>query len=321
MGGRGQGGTVTFPSLRRRLYLLAWIDEFGPIYAVYTLWFNDNGVSTAEISTAFLLWAVVALVLEIPSGALADRVDRRRLLAVAFGIRAGGLSLWLLWPTFTGLLVGAALWATHDSLASGAWEAMIHDELTAIDEGDRYQTVMARLSQFSHVGVATGTLLGAALLRDDVGLDVLGWVTVAAHAGSISLVLALPDVRWVARQAQPTPGPATRPHDVGASPVADTFLSDVGADDATSYRAWWATLRPVWRRPVARRCSLGWSSSGRCSKACSSWTSTSRCSRAPAAVPTSRHRSSCSSSGSDCCSAARSRRGDRTCPADSSASG
>ena len=36
---------VTLPSLRRRLYLLAWVDEFGPIYAVYTLWFNDNGVS------------------------------------------------------------------------------------------------------------------------------------------------------------------------------------------------------------------------------------------------------------------------------------
>lgn len=238
----GAGRRVTLPSLRRRLYLLAWVDEFGPIYAVYTLWFNDNGVSTAEISTAFLVWALVALVLEIPSGALADRVDRRRLLAAAFLIRAGGLSLWLLWPTFTGLLIGAAMWATHDSLASGAWEAMIHDELTAIDEADRYQTLMARISQFSHVGVATGTLLGAALLRLDVGLDTLGWVTVAAHAGSISLVLALPDVRWVAQGGDP-PEAARSVHDVGASPVADTFLPDMVDSEATSYGAWWATLR------------------------------------------------------------------------------
>ena len=105
--------------LRRRLYLLAFIDEFGPVYAVFTLWFNDNGISTAQVSTAFLMWAAIALAFEIPSGALADRVDRRHLLASAFGIRAVGISLWFLWPTFAGVLIGAALWAVHSALASG----------------------------------------------------------------------------------------------------------------------------------------------------------------------------------------------------------
>ena len=92
--------------MRRRLYALAFVDEFGPVYAVWTLWFNDNGVTTEQISTAFLLWALVALVLEVPSGAVADRVDRRRLIAGALLVRAGALALWLLWPTFAGLLIG-----------------------------------------------------------------------------------------------------------------------------------------------------------------------------------------------------------------------
>ncbi|MDH3681799.1 MAG: MFS transporter, partial [Acidimicrobiia bacterium] len=129
--------------LKRRLYSLAFIDEFGPVYAVYTLWFNDNGVTTSQVSTVFLVWALVALLLEIPSGALADRVDRRRLLAMAFGIRAVGIALWLVWPTLTGVFIGAVLWATHDALASGSWEAMIHDELTAVAAADRYGPVMA----------------------------------------------------------------------------------------------------------------------------------------------------------------------------------
>ena len=196
-------------TLRRPLYSLSFIDEFGPVYAVYTLWFNDNGVTTAQISTAFIAWAVFALVLEIPSGALADRVDRRHLLAAAFGVRAVGISIWLLWPTFTGVLVGAALWAAHDAAASGSWEALIHDQLTAVGLADRYQRTMARIGQFSHVGVACGTLLGAALLRVDVGLVTLGWITVAAHAGSVSGVLLLPDV------------------DAATGP----------------FRAWWRTLR------------------------------------------------------------------------------
>jgi MFS family permease len=209
---------VTSLGLRRRLYALSFIDEFGPVYAVWTLWFNDHDVTTGQVSTAFLAWALIALVLEIPSGALADRVDRRRLLAAAFAIRAIGISVWLVWPTFEGLLVGAALWATHDALASGTWEAMIHDELTAIGEDTRYGTVMARISQFSNLGVAAGTLLGIFLLSRRVGIEVdlavLGWLTVAAHVGSISLVSAMPDVRWV-----------------------------TDLDEPVTFRSWFATLR------------------------------------------------------------------------------
>ncbi len=208
---------VESSSLRRRLYGLAFVDEFGPVYAVYTLWLNDNGVSTSQLSTMFLVWALVALLLEIPSGALADRVDRRFLLAAAFLIRAVGISIWLVWPTFAGALIGASLWAVHSALASGAWEAMIHDELTAIGDERHYPKVMARVSQFSHLGVALGTMLGAGLLQLDVALTTLGWITVAAHAGSITLVATMPDVRWVT---------------IGGDP-----------DQSWSYAAWWATLR------------------------------------------------------------------------------
>jgi predicted MFS family arabinose efflux permease len=237
---------VSFTGLRRRLYALSFVDEFGPVYAVSTLWFNDNGVSTAEISTAFLVWAIIALALEIPSGALADRVDRRHLLAAAFTTRAVGITIWLVWPTFTGLLLGAALWAAHDAAASGSWEAMIHDQVTAVGHASAYQRVMARIGQFSHLGVAIGTLLGAGLLRLDVGLATLGWLTVLAHAGSISGVLLLPDAGDSAREPPRTTGPADAP--IGAGPVAGPILDDVAtassaAGDPGTVAEWWATLR------------------------------------------------------------------------------
>ena len=235
--------------LKRRLYALSFVDEFGPVYAVYTLWFNDNGITTSQVSTLFGLWALISLALEIPSGALADRVDRRRLLAAAFGIRAVGIALWLVWPTFTGVLIGVALWAAHDALASGSWEAMIHDELTAIGEEGRYAPVMARIGQFSNLGVAAGTMLGAALLRFDVALTTLGWMTVAAHAGSIALVWTLPDVRWVASGTGVDAAAADRPE-------------ATAADDSAGVRGWWRTMRAGLAearrvRVVARLLALG----------------------------------------------------------------
>lgn len=242
---------VEFAGLKRRLYGLAFVDEFGPIYAVYTLWFNDNGITTAQLSTVFLLWALTALALEIPSGALADRVDRRRLLGAAFAIRAVAIVLWLVWPTLTGLAIGTALWALHDALASGAWEALIHDELDTIGRARWYAPVMARIGQFSHLGVAAGTLVGAGLLWLDVGLVTLGWLTVAAHVGSISLVLTLPDAsrrretrpRSAAEDADEGGADPTTDRSIGGGPVAGTILADVAPDDSFSYREWWATLR------------------------------------------------------------------------------
>lgn len=208
-------------SLRRRLYPLSFVDEFGPVYAVYTLWFNDNGITTSQISTLFLVWAVIALVLEIPSGALADRVDRRKLLGAAFAIRAVGIGTWLVWPTLPGVFIGAALWATHDALASGSWEAMIHDQLTAVDAADRYGPVMARIGQFSNLGVAAGTVVGAVLLRFGVEIVVLGWLTIAAHGATIAVVTSLPDTRPV----------------LNAGQSDQTTAAPTGA-----FAAWWTTM-------------------------------------------------------------------------------
>ena len=178
--------------LMNRLYLMALVDEIGPLYALFTLWFADNGIGAAQISTVFVLWAAVAIVLELPSGAIADRVDRRQLIAVAFALRAVGISLWLVRPTFGSVLAGAMLWAVHSSLASGAWEAMIYDQLDRVGLAKRYGPVMARTEQASDVGIATGTLVAAGALGVGASIAQLGWITVATHALSIWLVLSLP---------------------------------------------------------------------------------------------------------------------------------
>jgi MFS family permease len=181
--------------LRKQLFTFAFVDEFGPLYAVYPLWFASQGLSIAEISWVYVLWASVGIVLEVPSGALADRMDRRRLVAFAIFLRALGISLWFLWPTFGGIVAGALLWAIHSALASGAWEALVHDELTERGEEEDYPVVMARLGQANHLGVAGATLTSAGLLALGFEMPFLGALTVVLHLPAMLLVLALPNCR------------------------------------------------------------------------------------------------------------------------------
>lgn len=189
-------------SLRTRLYSLAFVDEFVPFAVLFTLWFDDNGVGVAQLSIVFVMWATAVLVLEIPSGVLADRVDRRRLLAAAFVLRAVGITVWLIEPTLTGLLIGGALWAVHEAVASGAWEALIHDELEAVGAEREYGVVIARVGQFSNGGTAGAAVVSTPLLGLGLDLAALGWVTAAMHAVSIAIVLSLPDVRWVVERSR-----------------------------------------------------------------------------------------------------------------------
>lgn len=182
-------------SLRARLYLFAFVDELGPLITLYTLWFADHGVTAGEISAVFVLWALVGMILEVPSGALADRMDRRHLVAIAVALRGLGFAVWMLWPTFWGMTAGALLWATHEALASGAWEALLYDELDAIGEKQDYARTLARVEQASSSGIFAGIVLATALLGAGAPLLALGWITIALHAVSMAAVLSLPRVR------------------------------------------------------------------------------------------------------------------------------
>ena len=66
--------------LTTTLYGYAFLDDLVLLYPVYALLFADTGLPLWQISSLFALWSLTAVVLEVPSGAWADTVSRRRLL-------------------------------------------------------------------------------------------------------------------------------------------------------------------------------------------------------------------------------------------------
>lgn len=200
-----------FQHLRRRLLAFAFADEFVPLYAFYALLFADNGLSTGQLSIALASWSLTGMLLEVPSGALADRVSRRGLLAVATALKAAGWAVWLLVPAFAGVIVGFVLWGASTAAVSGTFEALVYDELDRIDRAGRYTALTARLSQVSNVAIAASSLTAAPLVAV-VGMVGVGWVSVAIAGLAVVAVLRLPE-----------------------APAVEV--------EGTGFRAWWGTLR------------------------------------------------------------------------------
>lgn len=64
--------------LVRTLYASAFCDEFVLLYPVYALLFSDTGLSVWQTASLFGLWSLTGILLEVPSGAWADRTRRDR---------------------------------------------------------------------------------------------------------------------------------------------------------------------------------------------------------------------------------------------------
>lgn len=173
-----------------------------PIFPVYALFFVEHGLSGAEISSLFVVWSVTTFVLEVPSGAWADVVPRRRLLVASALVSGLGYAVWMGVPSYAGFLAGFVLWGASAALASGTFEAFVYDELDAAGEPHRYAQVVGWATSTTLVAMMAATLAAAPLVRLG-GIELTGWVSVGVCALQGLVAWSLPAV---SRQVSTEPG-------------------------------------------------------------------------------------------------------------------
>ena len=87
--------------------------DFMLAYAIYTALFQLEGLSVVEIGALLAFWSASAIVLELPSGALSDRFDRRALLVAAPLLKALTFITWASRTAISG--------STGSASSFGAW--------------------------------------------------------------------------------------------------------------------------------------------------------------------------------------------------------
>ncbi len=129
----------------RKIYAYRILDDFMLIYPLYSVMFAQRGgLKTYQISLLFIIWTLTSMVAQIPTGVLADRFSRRKVLAIGEVIRGAGYIAWLLWPSFAGYMVGFMLWGVGESFGSGTYQALVYDELAAYQAEDSYAKITGR---------------------------------------------------------------------------------------------------------------------------------------------------------------------------------
>lgn len=171
------------------------LGEFIPYYPLYALLFAETGLSTGEISSLFVIWSVTGVVLEVPTGALADVMSRRLLQVAGAALVGVGFAVWTVFPSYPAFAVGFLLWGLGSTLTSGSYEAYVYDELAARDAVTQYPRIIAHGRSLGLV-LNLGATLIAGVLLDAGGYALVGAVSVAACFAQALVAVSLPrDVR------------------------------------------------------------------------------------------------------------------------------
>ncbi len=145
-------------------------------YPVFTILFLDFGLTLEQFAILNLVWALTIVLLEIPSGALADTIGRKNLLVFAGVCMVLEMSLLcfaplgnprLLFYMFLAnrVLSGGAEAAASgaEAAASGADEALAYDSLKKEGDPDDWGKVLVKQMGFRSMGFVVAMSLGAAV--------------------------------------------------------------------------------------------------------------------------------------------------------------
>ncbi|WP_300460277.1 MFS transporter [Desulfobacula sp.] len=148
-------------------------------YPVFTILFLDFGLTVAQFSILNAVWAATIVFAEVPSGALADIIGRKRLLVFASLTMCVEVGIISFVPKtepsviFFVFLVNRVLSGLAEAAASGADEAIAYDSLTAEGKSDQWGRVLEVLMRFQSLGFIVAMSIGAAVYDPHL-LETLG---------------------------------------------------------------------------------------------------------------------------------------------------
>jgi len=146
-----------------RLYLIKiakWFMLYMPIVVPF---YESNGLSMKDIMILQAVYSVAIVVLEVPSGYLADVIGRRKTLIMGAIFGTMGFATYSLSYGFTGFLIAEIILGIGQSCVSGADSAMLYDSLLDRGEEKKYTRFEGRITSLGNLAEAVAGILGGLL--------------------------------------------------------------------------------------------------------------------------------------------------------------
>ncbi len=166
-----------------------WFMLFMPFMIPF---YQDNGLDLSQISLLKAIYSISIVILEIPSGYLADVLGRKKTLIIGSVLGCMGFFTYSISYGFLGFLIAEIILGFGQSLISGADSAMLYDTLDDLDRKDEYVKYEGRVISIGNISEMTAGLVGGLLVSISLRVPYIAQTAVAFIAIPASLTLIEP---------------------------------------------------------------------------------------------------------------------------------
>ena len=168
------------------VYSFSLFNNLVLIYPVYSIVFQEKGLSVAQIGTALMWWSVSVILLQIPVGIFSDRLSRRNMLVFGNIIAAIAFFIFMIRPTFIGVLCGFGLWGLKWAIDAACFQPMVYDN---IRNKKKYLSIVGTCNSLKLIGLALSSLCSFLIF---LGYDFLSWCTIGFMLLGIIVLMEMP---------------------------------------------------------------------------------------------------------------------------------
>lgn len=132
---------------------------------IMVLFWQENGLDLFQIMILQSIFAVMVVILEIPTGYFADICGRKMALVLSGFFFALAITIYSMGCNFLHFLLGETCFAFSASLGSGTWSAFIYDTLIDLQREKQYKRIWGNVLFFGMVALAFSNVLGGLIAK------------------------------------------------------------------------------------------------------------------------------------------------------------
>ncbi|MBI2661945.1 MFS transporter [Candidatus Woesearchaeota archaeon] len=149
--------------LQSNIWKFYLFDIFGAmLFAVpiIVLFWQENGLSLTQIMILQSLFSIAMVILEVPTGYLADMYGRKNILLLSGISFLIAISVYSIGFNFAQFLVAELFFALALSLYSGTSSAFVYDTLTELKQENEYSKIWGKAKYYGLLAMAFSQIIG-----------------------------------------------------------------------------------------------------------------------------------------------------------------
>lgn len=175
------------------LYAFTFFDGFILAYVIERLFWAERGMSITMVVATEIIYGISVAVFELPSGLLADKFGRKKLLVTAGFLSVIEMILIYNAQDYWWFAAAVFLGGISTAMESGSLQAIMYDSLAAEGAKDNYEAVYGRFRAIDTAGSVIAAFLGA-FTAYNAGMELNYQISIGSKFAAFILLLFLTEV-------------------------------------------------------------------------------------------------------------------------------